>query len=196
MIEIKFKNPSKPMLCLKEFYDYAVKNGEKFPEACAISSSDRCNNVDSRFINIKYILDDELIFFSNYKSPKAKQFESCSKISALFFWNTINVQIRIKAKIAKTNSKFSDLHFMDREESKNILAIISDQSKEISSYEDIVDKYNNFNNTQLIKRPEYWGGYSFKPYYFEFWEGHENRINKREAFILNKSSWENFFLQP
>ena len=21
------------------------------------------------------------------------------------------------------------------------------------------------------KRPDFWGGYSFKPYYFEFWKG-------------------------
>ena len=28
------------------------------------------------------------------------------------------------------------------------------------------------------KRPEYWGGYDFIPYSFEFWTGENNRLNK------------------
>ena len=197
MIKIIDNNDVPPLKIFKNFYDKALKKKQKNVEAMAISSFNiNTNEVESRFVNLKYIIDDEWIFFSNYASQKAKDFNSHNQISALFFWHAINVQVRLKAKIIKTKESFSDKHFHGRSISKNILAIISDQSKEISSYEDIVDKYNNFNNTQLIKRPEYWGGYSFKPYYFEFWEGHENRINKREAFILNQSSWENFFLQP
>ena len=31
-------------------------------------------------------------------------------------------------------------------------------------------------------RPDFWGGFSFVPYYFEFWQGHKNRLNKRHVF--------------
>ena len=44
--------------------------------------------------------------------------------------------------------------------------------------------------------PEYWGGYSFTPYYFEFWKGHESRINKREVFDQIDGVWKQSFLQP
>ena len=46
------------------------------------------------------------------------------------------------------------------------------------------------------KRPSYWGGYSFKPYYFEFWQGHDVRLNKREVYTLQENGWEKHFLQP
>ena len=36
--------------------------------------------------------------------------------------------------------------------------------------------------TSETPRPDFWGGYSFIPYYFEFWQGHENRLNKRHVF--------------
>ena len=48
----------------------------------------------------------------------------------------------------------------------------------------------------LAKCPDYWGGFSFVPYYFEFWEGNESRINKRESFILVDDNWNKSNLQP
>jgi pyridoxine/pyridoxamine 5'-phosphate oxidase len=32
------------------------------------------NEVDSRYVNLKFISNDEFIFFSNYDSPKASSF--------------------------------------------------------------------------------------------------------------------------
>ena len=46
------------------------------------------------------------------------------------------------------------------------------------------------------ERPEYWGGFTFTPYYFEFWEGNKNRINKRVAYQFIKNDWKTFILQP
>ena len=63
---------------------------------------------------------------------------------------------------------------------QNALAISSYQSKEIKSYDDVQKKYDTVLQDKCInlKRPEYWGGFSFIPYYFEFWEGHEHRLIK------------------
>ena len=51
-------------------------------------------------------------------------------------------------------------------------------------------------NDDLKKCPDYWGGYSFTPYYFEFWEGHESRLNKREVYEKSDDSWKHLILQP
>ena len=51
-------------------------------------------------------------------------------------------------------------------------------------------------NDDLKKCPQYWGGFSFTPYYFEFWEGHESRINKREVFNKIDGLWKQSYLQP
>ena len=65
---------------------------------------------------------------------------------------------------------------------------MSQSIKKISSYEEIVSKFDNalIENKHSIRRPNYWGGFSFKPEYFEFWTGHENRINKRLVFKKKK----------
>ena len=77
------------------------------------------------------------------------------------------------------------------------MAISSNQSKPISSYEKVSENYNkSLNNDNLKDCPEYWGGYSFVPYYFEFWEGHESRLNKREVYEIKNNEWDYFILQP
>ena len=199
MINISNISNQLPYKKFEKLYKEALALQQPNIEAICISSFDKKNNEsNSRFVNLKYIIDDEWIFFSNYQGPKAREFKYCSNISAVFFWHQINTQIRVKAKIYKSPIEFSDSHFKKRDKGKNILAISSKQSKEIDSYEDFLDAYEvaskEISDTQ--ERPNYWGGYSFRPYYFEFWEGHSQRINKREAYILKEDSWKNIFLQP
>jgi pyridoxine/pyridoxamine 5'-phosphate oxidase len=50
--------------------------------------------------------------------------------------------------------------------------------------------------SDLTKCPDYWGGFSFTPFYFEFWHGNESRINKREVFELRDDQWIHFCIQP
>ena len=44
--------------------------------------------------------------------------------------------------------------------------------------------------------PDYWGGFEFTPYYIEFWQGHQSRINRRVVFEKNSDSWDEYFLEP
>ena len=198
MIQFNNLNQEKPYSLFKIKYDEAVDAGQKGIEAILISSYNKeISEVDSRYVNLKFISNDEFIFFSNYDSPKASSFTSHDQIAALVYWPSINVQIRMRAKIKKTTDEFNQNYFFNRSEEKNALAISSNQSKPIDSYNQVKENYNkSLKNDDLKKCPEFWGGYSFTPYYFEFWEGHESRLNKREAYEKNDDSWKHLILQP
>lgn len=197
---ISFQNVSKqqPYKELKKYYDQAYHAKQQNIEAIVISSYSKENEeVDSRFVNLKIIDNKEFIFFSNYDSPKAKQFKEHSQISAIFFWSSINVQIRMKAQIKRTSFSYSKQYFQKRSKYKNALAISSNQSKPIDSLSSIKKNYQNvLSKEDLYKCPNYWGGYSFLPFYFEFWKGHKHRLNQRELYILNKNKWIRSILQP
>tara|TARA_B100001059_G_C17704269_1_gene511842 strand:+ start:84 stop:680 length:597 start_codon:yes stop_codon:yes gene_type:complete len=198
MIQFNNANQEVPYMLFKEKYDEAVNAGQRSIEAISISSYNKeANEVDSRYVNLKFITNDEFIFFSNYKSTKASSFNYHSQIAVLVFWASINVQIRMKAQIKKTSKKYNQKYFFNRSEEKNALAISSKQSKPINSYNQVKENYNkSLANDNLKKCPEFWGGYSFTPYYFEFWEGHASRINKREVFDKIDGVWKQSFLQP
>ena len=199
MIIIKNKNDLEPYQKFYSLFSEAQKNNQKAIDAVSISSfNTETNEVESRYVNLKYIIDEEWIFFSNYNSKKASDFSSHDQISVLFYWDLLNVQIRIKAHIKKTDSAFSDLHYSKRNMSKNAIAVSSKQSKQIDSYDEVISNYQSaLNNKDLLKkRPRYWGGYSFTPFYFEFWEGHEFRLNKRNIFHISDNEWKSFIIQP
>ena len=197
---IEFVNTSKsiPYLKIIEYYERAIAADQKNIEAISISSfNSHKNEVDSRYVNLKFIDEENFIFFTNYNSPKSIAFKLHDQISACFFWSSINTQIRMKAKIKKTSTGFNKRYFTKRSNDKNAIAISSDQSKVISSYEEVIKKYQNVSKTKnLSDCPDYWGGYSFKPYEIEFWEGHESRINKRDLYKLKQKKWHHFVLEP
>ena len=198
MIKFVNNNLDAPYVKFKEEYERAVSANQKIVEAITISSYSKLDNlVDSRYVNLKIVDNKEFIFFSNYNSPKSTQFESHDQISALIYWNTTNVQIRMKANIKKTPVDFNNKYFATRSKDKNALAISSKQSQKIDSYDSVMQIYNDTKrDADLEKCPDYWGGFVFRPYYFEFWEGHDSRLNRRMVFELNNNQWNNFFLQP
>ena len=198
MINFKSKKYNRPLNRLKDIYFQSKDIGQKNIEALYLSTCGRDLKPTSRLINIKYITETSLVFFSNYDSKKAEDIKYNKNISGVFFWNNINVQIRLEGIINKLDPIESNEYFAQRSLEKNILAISSSQSNIIKSYDEVVKKYNNVKNNEhaITKRPSYWGGYELKPNFYEFWYGHKNRLNKRVAYKYENDNWNKFYLEP
>ena len=198
MIEFIELNSEVPYKIIKDRYDDALSANQKNIEAVYISSySPLSNEVNARIVNLKKIINKDFIFFSNYNSQKAQDFKDHDQITAVIFWNNINLQIRLKAIVKRTSQDFNNQYFSKRSLDKNALALSSDQSKEIESYEAVKRNYENcLKHENLTECPDYWGGYAFTPYYFEFWEGHKSRLNKRDIYVTKDKKWEHLILQP
>lgn len=197
MIEFDKNINEKPIQKFIILYDRALKASELNIEAACLSSISIEHKPRSRYINVKYVKNNNFIFFTNYESQKSQDIKHNNNICLNFFWKTINSQIRVEGNVQKISSIDSDKHWHSRNHDKNILAISSRQSQKSASYEEIIYKYNQIKQESSdFSRPQYWGGYSLKPIYFEFWEGHESRINKREVFDMVNGIWKHSFLQP
>ena len=67
----------------------------------------------------------------------------------------------------------------------------------VNSYDSVVEKYKKSLKSDNLKLcPDYWGGFSFTPYYFEFWQGHSSRLNKRNVYKKNGDRWNHSLIQP
>lgn len=196
----ELSSPEEPFRIFKEHYLNALQEKQSAVEAIVISSIGiNMEYADARYVNLKYVTNDSLIFFSNYQSNKASQFNEYknSMVSAVIYWDALNIQIRMRGHINQCSNDFSDSHFHGRGDSKNALAISSKQSKKINNYEDVIKNYQlTLDEGNLSKRPVYWGGYEIKPVYFEFWQAHKFRLNKREVYEKVNNDWNYYFLQP
>jgi len=197
---INFVDPSgeKPFEIIHNLYNLALAAKQKNINAIAISSfNSEKKEVDSRFVNLKFIKDNQLIFFTNYNSPKSIAFKSHPQITALLYWSSINVQIRMKAKLKKTSKEYNQEYFFNRSKEKNALAISSNQSKRIDSFNKVKMNFKkSLKHDDLKKCPKYWGGYAFIPYEIEFWEGNESRLNKRDLYKKDNDKWNHYILEP
>ena len=86
MIDIKNINKEGPYLILQKKYLEALDAGQENIEAISISTynSDK-DEVDSRFVNLKIIKNEDFIFFTNYNSPKSLAFKNKNQVSVLIF---------------------------------------------------------------------------------------------------------------
>ncbi len=172
---------AKPCHQLKQWLHEAINGSETEPTAMVISTVDRNLRPHSRVVLLKDISQNGLVFYTNYESNKAKQIEINHYISALFFWQSLERQIRITGKVIKLPETTSDAYFSSRPLESQLGAWASPQSRVIGNYGVLTENFKKFHHLfgDKIPRPPYWGGYCIIPDTFEFWQGRPNRLHDR-----------------
>ena len=74
---------------------------------------------------------------------------------------------------------------------KNLIGIYV-KLKLINKYNDYSKKFEN----KEVPRPNYWVGIKIIPIEYEFWEGGEFRMHKREVYFLRNKIWKKKNLSP
>jgi len=154
-----------------------------------------------RYVLYKGTLEQRICFYTNYDSQKSRELDANPRASLAFFWPTAFMQVRVVGSVEKLSSSQSDAYFASRPFLSQLAAVASNQSKELSSFDQLEQKFaglkKNYSPTRPIPRPKNWGGYGLSPSYFEFWYGRENRMHHRRAFTKGENGlWTDKILSP
>ena len=182
---------SNPVSQFTKWLDEAIETKIYEPNAMVLATVDD-NTPRSRYVLYRNIVNDELIFHTNYESPKAKEIFANPNVSGIFYWAEIHRQVRFSGKAEKASAEISDEYFKTRPRGGQLSAWASEQSKIIASREIVTDKIKELDNEYLnteIPRPEFWGGFSIKVNYWEFWQGRRNRTHDRFCYNQDGNTW-------
>lgn len=180
-----------PMKLFSKWLQEAVEKPVGEPNAMAISSNGPDGFPQSRIVYLKELLEEGLVFYTNYNSDKGRTLQADPKAHALFFWSEMERQIGVSGFVEKVPEAMSDDYFRSRPRGSQIGAWASHQSEKLESraeletrIETLLERY-----PQEVPRPPHWGGFVLKPVRVEFWQGRPSRLHDRIIFEKTSDSW-------
>jgi len=177
----------------------AIASTEAEPTAMVISTVDEKLQPHSRVVLLKDFDERGLVFFTNYESNKGKQLAGNNRVAVLFFWESLERQVRITGKVEKVPEVVSMDYFNSRPLDSRIGAYTSPQSKVIESKEFLENRFEEIKEQfgTKIPKPMHWGGYLIQPDTFEFWQGRPNRLHDRLFYTKTENGmWKMERLAP
>jgi len=210
-----------PLLLLQSWLNEAMElDLQPNPDTMAIATSNSQGLPNVRMVLCKEINTEEgyVVFYTNYNSVKSLEIKENPKCSALFHWDKLGYQIRIRGEILQSPDEENDAYFASRHLGSQVGAWASNQSDPVvdrqaldDQFRKILDRFNLTNesitrNEQKIPRPPHWGGYRLWIEEIEFWLNQKDRLHDRLHFrraltissegIETEKNWTGKRLQP
>lgn len=185
-----------PFEQFKLWFDQALTSQEPEPNAMTLSTVSPDGQPSARTVLLKGIEPKGFVLYTNYLSHKGRDIECNPKVALLFFWPTLERQVRIQGWAEKTSREQSESYFYSRPRASQIGAAISPQSKAITSRAVLEKAQTEMENLAEIPCPEHWGGYLIHPQSFEFWQGRPGRLHDRIKYTRQGDQWMTERLAP
>jgi pyridoxamine 5'-phosphate oxidase len=169
------------------WFDDAKDAGIAMPEAMTVATAALDGEVSGRVCLLKSFDHRGFVFYTNYCSRKGKQIHDNPRAAMVFWWQSLERQVRIEGAVVKTTEEESDEYFATRPRGSQLGAWASEQSRVLAGRGALDARFEELSTTYrdvVIPRPPHWGGYRVIPLLFEFWQGRDDRLHDRFWYRL------------
>ena len=192
---------SDPMQQFQLWLDIAREAKVIEPTAMNLATSSADGVISSRMVLLKALDQRGFSFFTNYESRKANDLAEHGRAALCFWWGALERQVRIEGVIEKVSIEESYHYYSRRLRGSRIGAIASRQSTVLSSHAELEQQVQvveeQYEGSEAIQRPDYWGGYRLLPDSLEFWQGRPSRLHDRFRYLLaEEGQWQVTRLAP
>jgi pyridoxamine 5'-phosphate oxidase len=184
------------------YYDPEEKLEQNDPNAICVSSVDTEGMPNGRYVLLKDVSENGFLFYTNLKSQKGKELFG-SKKGALTWWSRAqNKSVRVQGSVKQVSDEVANNYWSTRKEDAKISAILSKQSEEATSRDQLEEEFTKLKAEYAgkeIPRPDHWSGVIISPQKIEFWEAtdeYTSRLHNRFVFELQNDQWVTKRLYP
>lgn len=213
--------PTDPFALLTDWFNEARDKVSRLNwNTMGLATVDPAGRPSSRMVLCKDIRADqgELVFYTNYRSRKARDLEANPRCALLMHWDELGRQVRVEGQAVKSPPEESDKYFASRPWESKIGAWASEQSTPIESREAMIEKIaetvaqlgldlsmivDGHPEDLEIPRPPFWGGYRVRAEAVELWCNGAGRVHERARWqrtlapeTLEPDPWQSTRLQP
>jgi len=189
-----------PLVLFNQWQQQAIAADLKDPTAASLATVEVSGMLWQRIVLLKAIKEGAFVFFTNYRSNKARALAADQRASLLFPWHELDRQVIVAGTVEKISDVESDEYFASRPRESQLGAWASSQSDPIADRSLLEAQYQRvltrFANEDAVPRPPHWGGFRLLPQQIEFWQGGEHRLHDRFRYERDGESWSVARLQP
>jgi len=170
-----------PIAQFGEWYERALAVEKPLPHAVALATATRGGHPSARMVLLKGFDTRGFVFFTNYRSRKGQELARNGRATLLFYWGSLERQVRIDGRVTKVARRESDDYFATRPRGSQLSAWASPQSEPLPDRGTIEQRMSELARRypDQVPRPAHWGGYRLTPEVIEFWQGREDRLHDR-----------------
>jgi pyridoxamine 5'-phosphate oxidase len=135
----------------------------------------------ARVVLLKGLERGGFVFYTNYRSRKARELAARPRACLVFLWSELERQVRIEGRVEQVSPQDSDAYYAGRPLGARLSAWASAQSETVAdraalerALEAMRAKYG-----ERPPRPPHWGGLRLVPEAIEFWQGRADRLHDR-----------------
>lgn len=188
-----------PLPQFTAWFRQAIAAGVGEPNAMTVATVGPDGRPSTRIVLLKGFDASGLVFYTNYRSRKARELTANPVAALQFHWAELERVVRIEGVVERTSAAESDAYFASRPVGSRIGAWASPQSEVIANREVLAanaaaasERYG-----EDPPRPEYWGGFRVLPQLWEFWQGRRSRLHDRLRYrLLPDGNWVRERLAP
>ena len=187
-----------PIVQFRAWFDQAVADGVREPDAMTVATAGRDAAPSARTVSLRGLDERGFAFYTNYRSPKARDLDENPRAAIVFHWREVERQVRAVGTVALLSREESHAYWRNRPLGSRLSALISPQSEVVADRAELEAAYreaaSRFGDDPQL--PEFWGGYVVTPVEVELWEGRPNRLHDRVRYRRVDDEWVRERLAP